>query len=208
MARDRYRADGPDLEVTPRELFFNRRAFIHASVGAMALGTIGCSETGAGAPGGSRGSATPADPIGPPPEGPPDRRIYEAEEGLLDAPLSRPDVFPTTRNDAYPLPDVIPPGLTNRLDAARHNNFYEFLPGEGGEVWRSADKYVVDPWSIEIGGLCAKPMTIGLDDLFAFPHEERLYHFRCVERWAMNIPWSGFPLRALLEKVEPAADAK
>ncbi|MCA9294937.1 MAG: protein-methionine-sulfoxide reductase catalytic subunit MsrP, partial [Phycisphaerales bacterium] len=89
-----------------------------------------------------------------------------------------------------------------------HNNFYEFLPGRGGPVWEYTDKFEVSPWTITIDGECAKPMTIDLDDLHAFPHEERLYHFRCVERWAMNIPWLGFPLRTLLEKVEPKSSAR
>ena len=47
----------------------------------------------------------------------------------LAVPLSRPDVFPAKRN-----PKFDPEGvkLTERLVAAIHNNFYEFLPGRGG----------------------------------------------------------------------------
>jgi sulfoxide reductase catalytic subunit YedY len=44
--------------------------------------------------------------------------------------------------------------------------------------------------------------------LKAFPLEERVYRMRCVEAWSMVIPWLGFPLKALLDKVEPTSRAK
>ena len=31
------------------------------------------------------------------------------------------------------------------------------------------------------------------------PLEERLYRHRCVEAWSMAVPWSGFPLKALVD---------
>lgn len=40
------------------------------------------------------------------------------------------------------------------------------------------------------------------------PLEDRIYRMRCVEAWSMVIPWVGFPLAALLDKVEPLGDAK
>ena len=52
-------------------------------------------------------------------------------------------------------------------------------------------------------------MTFNLDMLLQdFPQEERIYRLRCVEAWSMVIPWVGFPMSLLLEKVEPTADAK
>jgi sulfoxide reductase catalytic subunit YedY len=41
-----------------------------------------------------------------------------------------------------------------------------------------------------------------------FPSQERIYRLRCVEAWSMVIPWMGFPLKSLLEAVEPTGDAK
>jgi sulfoxide reductase catalytic subunit YedY len=104
--------------------------------------------------------------------------------------------------------DVGKTSLTPREVAGSHNNFYEFLAGQGGQVGRFVDEFEVEPWKVEITGECHKPLTLDLDDLFAFEHEERVYHFRCVERWAMNVPWSGFPLRKLLDKVEPTSGAR
>jgi len=41
-----------------------------------------------------------------------------------------------------------------------------------------------------------------------FTQEERIYRLRCVEGWSMVIPWTGFPLAAMLKEVEPTSDAK
>ena len=54
-----------------------------------------------------------------------------------------------------------------------------------------------------------KPQTFGIEDILKkFPREERIYRLRCVEAWSMVIPWLGFPLKQLLDEVEPASDAK
>lgn len=164
--------------VTEESVFFNRRRFLSA--------------LGVGLATGPSLSAAP---------------VKEPE--LLGVPYENDDVFPARRNERYGVPaDIEPKGLTTREAAASHNNFYEFLPGRGGPVWELTGEYEVEPWKIEIEGECAKPMTLDLDDVLAFDHEERIYHFRCVERWAMNVPWTGFPLSKLLERVEPTAAAK
>ena len=38
--------------------------------------------------------------------------------------------------------------------------------------------------------------------------EERLYRFRCVEAWAMAVPWTGFPLADLVRLASPKPEAK
>ena len=38
--------------------------------------------------------------------------------------------------------------------------------------------------------------------------EERVYRFRCVETWSMVVPWTGFPLKALVDFAKPLAGAK
>ena len=54
-----------------------------------------------------------------------------------------------------------------------------------------------------------KPFTIDIDDLLKkMPLEERLYRHRCVETWSMAVPWSGFPLKALVDLAKPASGAK
>ena len=52
-------------------------------------------------------------------------------------------------------------------------------------------------------------MTIAIDDLLRRVQlEERVYRFRCVEAWSMVIPWVGFPLKKILDAVEPLGKAK
>jgi sulfoxide reductase catalytic subunit YedY len=62
---------------------------------------------------------------------------------------------------------------------------------------------------VKVDGLCAKPATLDIDTILALaPLEERIYSLRCVEAWSMVIPWIGYPLSALLKKVEPRPGAK
>ncbi|HMB52457.1 MAG TPA: protein-methionine-sulfoxide reductase catalytic subunit MsrP [Thermoanaerobaculia bacterium] len=117
------------------------------------------------------------------------------------------DRFPAARNAAFTLGDDR--AATPEIIAAKMNNFYEFTTDKGA-VWELAQRYAdggLPPWRVEVGGLVEKPFTLDLDDLFAFPLEERLYRFRCVERWAMQVPWTGFPLAALIDRCKPLGKA-
>jgi sulfoxide reductase catalytic subunit YedY len=54
-----------------------------------------------------------------------------------------------------------------------------------------------------------KPATYNLDDLLkGIVMEDRIYRMRCVEAWSMVIPWHGFPLATLINKLEPSPSAK
>jgi sulfoxide reductase catalytic subunit YedY len=175
----KFEADIPFHDVTPESVFLDRRRFI-ATVGAGL----------AAAP--SLLSASSPD-----------------QAAMLKPPYERPKIFPAQRNKAFALPGAIPrKSLTAREVAAAHNNYYEFLPGRGGPVWKYAEDYEPVPWELKVKGECHAPRTFDLDDLLAFDQEERIYHFRCVERWAMNVPWTGFALSKLLEAVEPKSSAR
>jgi sulfoxide reductase catalytic subunit YedY len=97
--------------------------------------------------------------------------------------------------------------LTAIEDITNYNNFYEFSTDKQS-VASEAKGFVTKPWDVAVGGLVNKPATFGLEELLKFPLEERVYRLRCVEGWSMVIPWVGFPLAKLLEKVEPTAQAK
>jgi methionine sulfoxide reductase catalytic subunit len=91
--------------------------------------------------------------------------------------------------------------------AGRYNNFYEY--GSGKNIWLKAQKLPTRPWQVEVSGLVKNPRTYDIDDLKkAFPLEERIYRFRCVEAWSMVLPWIGFPMRSLIAAVEPTSEAK
>jgi sulfoxide reductase catalytic subunit YedY len=86
-----------------------------------------------------------------------------------------------------------------------YNNFYEFTTSKRVD----ADALKIRPWTLTIDGLVEKQETVDVDDLVkSIGLEERLYRHRCVEAWSMAIPWTGFPLRALVDRAKPLAAAK
>lgn len=97
--------------------------------------------------------------------------------------------------------------LTDESLTSKYNNFYEF--GGTKSIWEKAQALPTDNWKVEVSGLVKNPRAYDIDDLQKkFPIEERIYRFRCVEAWAMVVPWLGFPMRRLIEDVEPTAAAK
>jgi len=88
-----------------------------------------------------------------------------------------------------------------------YNNFYEFDTTKDG-VASAAKGFVTRPWAVAVEGLVHKPRFFDIDELLKFPLEERVYRLRCVEGWSMVIPWIGFPLHKLLERVEPTPQAR
>jgi sulfoxide reductase catalytic subunit YedY len=114
----------------------------------------------------------------------------------------------TTTPSPYKLDSKLDEKLTPFKDVTNYNNYYEFgLDKE--DPARTAGRMRTRPWTVAIDGMCAKPQTIGIDDLLKIaPLEERVYRMRCVEGWSMVIPWVGFPLATLLKRVEPLGSAK
>ncbi|WP_019170139.1 protein-methionine-sulfoxide reductase catalytic subunit MsrP [Pseudaminobacter salicylatoxidans] len=93
-------------------------------------------------------------------------------------------------------------------DVTTYNNFYEFGLGKDDPSEKSG-AFKPLPWTIQVDGMVAKPGTFDIDQLIkSFPVEERIYRMRCVEAWSMVIPWDGFPLASLLDKIEPLGSAK
>jgi len=110
----------------------------------------------------------------------------------------------------YPRAKEFDPGwpLTDEKVATTYNNFYEFTTSKE-RVHTMTDKFVINPWQIEVTGLVENPLKLDVRELIEMmPLEERVYRFRCVEAWSMVVPWTGFPLSKLIEKVKPKAEAK
>ncbi len=113
-------------------------------------------------------------------------------------------LYPAKQNGRYQLDgrDITPEAVN-----ANYNNFYEF--GSSKRIASAAQALKIRPWTIRIDGMVDKEQTIGIDDLLKKVEiEERLYRHRCVEAWSMTVPWSGFPLKALVAIANPAASAK
>lgn len=150
----------PAAEITPPELFYNRRRFIRAAAAASAT--------------------------------------------LLVSDLFGAEKLPTAASSAYGLTDK----LTPPADVTSYNNFYEFGTAKEAPA-QLAGTLKTRPWTLSVEGAAQKPRQFDIDDLLKLaPMEERIYRLRCVEAWSMVIPWIGFPLSALLKKVEPSSNAK
>jgi sulfoxide reductase catalytic subunit YedY len=117
--------------------------------------------------------------------------------------------FAGTKLDAYKSPiSTTGEKLTPYQDITHYNNFYEFSTDKEGPA-QLADRFHPLPWAVQIDGLVHKPQTLDYSSLLKLaPLEERVYRMRCVEGWSMVIPWIGFPLKVLLDRVEPAPNAK
>jgi sulfoxide reductase catalytic subunit YedY len=171
----------PEREATPESVFFNRRAFLKGGLGVAAGGLASM---------GALGSARAQD----------DKNKADEKAPAADKTM---DLYPANRNSTFTLDRP----LTDEEVAAKYNNFYEFGPVK--TIAWLAQRLQIRPWQVEVKGLVNKPKTYDIDDLIrAMPLEERLYRFRCVEAWAMAVPWTGFPFAELIKKVEPRSEAK
>lgn len=168
-------------EITPKELFYSRRQFLK-TVGLAAGALAGASILAGCAPG---ASPTPAPTLG--------ANSAAASAAGADATAVKVDELGDPANEFE--------AITN------YNNFYEFSTDKQAVAPRSKN-FVTSPWQVQVGGLVNKPGVFDIDALRKFDHEERIYRLRCVEAWSMVIPWWGFPLRKLLEQVEPTSAAK
>jgi len=84
--------------------------------------------------------------------------------------------IPAKPNSMYKIDD---PPISKEELATNYNNFYEFTTDKG-EVAELVEKWNIDNWKIEIGGLVDKPKTYDVEELVKLMSlEERHYRFRC-----------------------------
>jgi sulfoxide reductase catalytic subunit YedY len=177
----------PDRFATPEHVYLNRRAFLSG------LGAAGATALWGGCDRGRDGDAPAASASAA--ESAPDH------EASVATPPARPSYV--NRNPRY----VLDRPITDEAVAAQYNNFYEFT-ADKARVSELVDGFETAPWRIAVTGECNKTGEFDLDDLIrGIPVEERLYRFRCVEAWAMAVPWMGIPLAALIGKLEPNSRA-
>lgn len=183
MKRLRFKELIPQSQVTDARIVLKRRRALGALTG-LSAGIAG-------------GALLAAQPV-------------KAKEGQADPSAH---LYPVRVNPAYASADVegqAYPVTPSRITSV-YNNYYEFFSGFGTSksIWKQAQALPLRPWRLEIDGLVEKPLTFEIDDLLAtMPLEERIYRHRCVETWAMTVPWSGFPLAALVKRAAPLSSAK
>jgi sulfoxide reductase catalytic subunit YedY len=175
--------NAPEREVTPEPVVVSRRKWLKWA-GWTAAGLVA-----AGAGGGLWWWS---------------RRGTDAQVLAAGMTRSAPGLFPARRNPQFA--DADRPE-TEESAASRYCNFYEFSSDK--YVWRVVDGFQTEPWTVRVDGLVRQPRTFDIDTLCrTFPLEERIYRHRCVEAWAMVVPWTGFPLAALLRHVDPLPEAR
>ena len=120
-----------------------------------------------------------------------------------DGPDPTLDLYPAAPNLRYRLDRP----LTKPDVATSYNNFYEF--GSHKSIVKAAQALPIRPWTVTIDGMVEKPQTLDFDALIRqVKLEERTYRLRCVEAWAMAVPWTGFPMAELVKLAEPQVGAK
>ncbi len=167
-----------EAAVTPERVYLNRRTLMRGMAGLIAGG-------GLAACGNEAETSPPSVPTAGTPQ--------------IDAPS-----LSFVHNDDY----VAGRDVTAESITARFNNFYEY--GSHKTIADAADAELRPrPWQIVIDGLVEKPIRLDVDELIArMTLEERIYRHRCVERWAMVVPWIGFPVKKLVAMARPLGSAK
>ncbi len=174
-----------ERDVTPESIYLDRRQFVARMGGGavLAAASMACG-TGRAAEAGERG------PL----------------DNIPDTPTA--DLYPEAMKDPRFTPGERHGEVSPEEIVATYNNFYEFGTDKDG-VWRNVAPFEARPWEIEVSGLVDNPGVYDLVELErAFPLEERIYRHRCVERWSVVVPWIGFPLARLVERVQPRGDAR
>jgi methionine sulfoxide reductase catalytic subunit len=98
--------------------------------------------------------------------------------------------------------------LTPYKDITNYNNYYEFSTDKYEPAGLAKD-FKTRPWTVSVEGEVNKKQVFDVDTIIKLASpEERIYRLRCVEGWSMVIPWIGFPLSTLLNKMQPTSKAK
>jgi sulfoxide reductase catalytic subunit YedY len=184
----------PSSEITPEALYLRRREFIkNAALFAAATTAVGGGLlwlTGGGPPETSGEGTTGRSPVG---RGPGGGVTAKGGKELVVASRER-----------YTVDEKV----NSFEEITTYNNFYEF-GGDKSDPAAHAHTLRTRPWTVAIEGEVHQPRTLDIETLLKwFPLEERVYRMRCVEAWSMVIPWVGFPLADLIQRLKPTSRAK
>lgn len=93
-------------------------------------------------------------------------------------------------------------------DITSYNNFYEFGTGKSDPA-KNAHALDTSDWKITVDGMVDNAGEYTFAELIeGLTEEERIYRFRCVEAWAMVVPWNGVELGGILNKIGVQSGAK
>ena len=136
------------------------------------------------------------------------RREFIKMAGVAAGSIAAPGLLAAVPPSAVRRPPSQQDTQTPYEDVTTYNNYYEFGTDKS-DPSQNAGSFRTRPWTVEIAGEVTRKGALNLDDiLHRFPSQERVYRLRCVEAWSMVIPWQGFPLRDLINWVQPTSKAK
>jgi sulfoxide reductase catalytic subunit YedY len=171
-------------EITPEHVYLSRRQFMKA--GALAMGALTLAACGVSTQDDGQTTGSNSDGGG-----------SSSASGAGEIPA-----------EAVSTTDELGDSINSFEDITNFNNFYEFTVDKE-KVAKEAENFVTRPWTVEVGGMVQNPKVYDIEEILTkFEAQERVYRMRCVEGWSMVIPWLGFPLKDLLDEVEPTSDAK
>lgn len=99
--------------------------------------------------------------------------------------------------------------LSSEYVVTHHNNFYEFSTSKSKPAEMAKDFLPGNDWKVSVSGEVEKSADFTLEDILSRTTiEERIYRLRCVEGWSMVVPWQGFQLSELLNRVKPTSKAR
>jgi DMSO/TMAO reductase YedYZ molybdopterin-dependent catalytic subunit len=95
---------------------------------------------------------------------------------------------------------------------------FPFQPGAGTDgIVAGWEENTVDPqnlaeilaqWTLAVGGMVSRPLTLGFADVLALQRQDQSTDFHCVEGWSvLDVPWNGVKLSRVLDRAgaDPAA---
>src|SRR5689334_122705 len=108
-----------------------------------------------------------------------------------------------------------------RLLTRRGKLAQEFSPADISPAFRSNGNpppitmdYTADAqshwtkWRLEVTGLVEQPASFSLEELKSMPSRTQITRHDCVEGWSVIGKWKGVRLEEIINRVEPASDAK
>ena len=63
-------------------------------------------------------------------------------------------------------------------------------------------------WRFEIGGLVEQPLSLSLDEMRTVEPQHQITLHKCIQGWSYVAEWEGVPLKALLDRCRPTAEAR
>ena len=171
-------SDIPPSEITPPQVFLDRRRFMRDSAGMAAAAMFGAGLAPFGVRTAEAALATDPDARG--------QRL----EGVVESEF---------RADEE---------LTPYADITSYNNFYEFGTDKRDPSRHAGDFVPRPWSVQVLGECAKPGEYDYEDIVKPHRLEERIYRLRCVEAWSMVIPWVGIPLGDVLARFEPTSKAK